>query len=248
MPNRLIKESICASEDLNKLSPMAENLFYRLMVNVDDYGAYYGNPSIVKSNCFPLKSDDIKSDQVDSWLNELEKAGLIFRYTANGRQYVQFVKWEKHQQIRAKKRKFPAHDSTCNQMISDDSKCPRNPIQSNPNTKQSETKQCECEDDEDDGFDAFWEAYPSKAGDIRQAYFEYLGVLKQGVAPETLLEAVKWQSEVKEARYMGSAEKWLRNKGWTEKRQEAPVSRNAPAACKDYGPVTMDDYDFGDKI
>ena len=126
MPNRFIKESICASEDLNKLSPMAEILFYRLIVNADDYGAYYGNASIVKSNCFPLRSDDIKCSQVEAWLYELQDAGLIVRYTAgDGRQYLQFVKWEKHQQIRAKNRKFPALDSTCYQMLSNDSKCSR---------------------------------------------------------------------------------------------------------------------------
>lgn len=78
----------------------------------------------------------------------------------------------------------------------------------------------EDDPDEDDGFDEFWEAYPSKSGDIRQAYFEYLGVIQSGVDPKILLDAVKWQRESKEPRYMGSAEKWLRNKGWTEKKTE----------------------------
>lgn len=133
MPNRLIKESICTSEDLDKLSPMAEILFYRLIVKADDYGAYYGNVSIIKSNCFPLKSDDITCDQVKEWLCELVSAGLIDTYKTEGRDYIQFHKWKNHQQIRAKKRKFPEPDNSGNQLISDDSKCPRNPIQSNTN-------------------------------------------------------------------------------------------------------------------
>lgn len=133
MPNRIIKETICTSEDLNELSPYAEILFYRLMVKADDFGAYYGNDSIVKSTCFPLRSDEIKSAQVESWLGELAKAGLIILYEAqDGRRYLQFSKWDKHQQIRAKKRKFPPFDDTCKQLIADDCKCPRNPIQSNP--------------------------------------------------------------------------------------------------------------------
>ena len=132
MPNRILKESICTSEDLDKLSPWAEILFYRLMVKADDFGTYHGNPAIVKSTCFPLKSDEIKLKQVETWLAELSNAGLIRRYQAeDDRQYLQFVKWDKHQQVRAKKPKFPQFDSTCNQLISDDSKCPRNPIQSN---------------------------------------------------------------------------------------------------------------------
>lgn len=122
MPNRIIKETICTSEDLNKLSWQAEVLFYRLMVKADDFGAYFGNESIVKSTCFPLRSDDISCLQVKSWLEELSKAGLIYLYTANdGRCYLQFAKWEKHQQKRATNRKFPALDSNCNQMISNDS-------------------------------------------------------------------------------------------------------------------------------
>ena len=132
MPNRILKETICTSEDIAKLTPSAEILFYRLMVKADDFGAYYGNESIVKSTCFPLKSDDIKCNQVKSWLSELVNAGLIYHYTAeDGRKYIQFVKWDKHQQIRAKKRKFPQCDITCNQLISDDGNCHRNPIQSN---------------------------------------------------------------------------------------------------------------------
>lgn len=142
MPNRIIKESICTSEDLDKLSPMAEILFYRLIVKADDYGAYYGNESIVKSTCFPLKSDEIKCDQVKSWIMELASAGLIYVYEAeDGRKYIQFVKWSKHQQVRAKKSKFPQFGSSCNQLIADVSKCPRNPIQSNTNPIQSESNE-----------------------------------------------------------------------------------------------------------
>ena len=144
MPNRIIKESICTSEDVARLSMGAEILFYRLIVKADDFGAYYGNETIIKNTCFPLKDTEIKSDQVKAWLSELIDAGLVIHYQADdGRKYIQFAKWGKHQQIRAQKRKFPAFDDTCkqlkssdskcNQLISDDSKCSRNPIQSNPN-------------------------------------------------------------------------------------------------------------------
>ena len=100
---------------------------------------------------------------------------------------------------------------------------------------------CASDDDEDDGFDEFWAAYPSKSGDIRQAYFEYLGVLKSGVDPKILLDAVKWQREAKEPRYMGSAEKWLRNKGWTEQKPDPkPVgekkSKRGYTSAADYVP------------
>ena len=133
MPNRILKESICTSEDIAALSVGAEILFYRLMVKCDDFGAYFGNEQIIKSTCFPLKSNDIKCSQVQSWIEELVKTGLIQAYIADdGKKYIQITKWSKHQQVRAKRRKFPALDSSCVQLISNDCNSPRNPIQSNP--------------------------------------------------------------------------------------------------------------------
>ena len=161
MPNRIIKESICTSEDVAKLSMGAEILFYHLMVKADDYGVYFGNEQIIKSTCFPLKSSEIKLKQVESWLNELIKAGLIFAYVAeDGKKYIQFVKWSKHQQRRAKKSKYPLFDSTCNQVIADDCNSCRNPIQSNPDEIQSESAQ--SADEIESCFLALWDLYPKK--------------------------------------------------------------------------------------
>ena len=161
MPNRIIKESICTSEDVAKLSMGAEILFYHLMVKADDFGVYFGNEQIIKNTCFPLKSSEIKVKQVESWLNELIKAGLIFAYVAeDGKKYIQFVKWAKHQQIRAKKSKYPPFDSTCNQLISEDCNSCRNPIQSNPNPIQSESAQ--SADEIESCFLALWDLYPKK--------------------------------------------------------------------------------------
>ena len=163
MPNRIIKESICTSEDIAGLSMGAEILFYHLMVKVDDFGVYFGNEKIIKNTCFPLKSSEIKVKQVESWLNELVKAGLLFAYVAeDGKKYVQFTKWAKHQQIRAKKSKYPLFDSTCNHLLADDNNSCRNPIQSNPDEIQSESAQ--SADEIESCFLALWDLYPKKVG------------------------------------------------------------------------------------
>ena len=142
MPNRIIKESICTSEDIACLTMGAEILFYRLMVKVDDFGCYYGNEAIIKNTCFPLKTDEeISVRMVSGWVEELDRAGLIIRYIAeDGRKYLQLAKWEKHQRVRAKQSKFPQFADNCRQMTADDSKPPSNApvIQSNPNPIQSE--------------------------------------------------------------------------------------------------------------
>ena len=160
MPNRIIKESICTSEDIAGLSMGAEILFYHLMVKVDDFGVYFGNEQIIKNTCFPLKSSEIKVKQVESWLNELVKAGLLFAYVAeDGKRYVQFTKWAKHQQIRAKKSKYPLFDSTCNQLLADDDNSCRNPIQ-----YEIQSISAQSADEIESCFLALWDLYPKKAG------------------------------------------------------------------------------------
>jgi hypothetical protein len=62
-----------------------------------------------------------------------EKAGLIQRYMVDGKPYLYVCTWESHQQVRAKRSKYPQMiTDDCNgyQMISSASICPRNPIQS----------------------------------------------------------------------------------------------------------------------
>lgn len=129
MPNRILKDSICTSENIDQLSMMAEIAFYRLIVNCDDYGRMDGRVKILKSRLFPLK--DITEETMREIMNELINADLISMYEVNGRPYLQLKTWEDHQQVRAKKSKYPSSsESTCNQLKSDDNKCPRNPIQS----------------------------------------------------------------------------------------------------------------------
>src|SRR5690606_3839373 len=137
MPNRIIKESICTSDTIDQLSWFEEVFFYRLIVNCDDYGRFDARPAILKARLFPLKS--VTEKQISDALNKLSTVGIVTVYEYDGRPYLQLVTWDKHQQIRAKKSKYPAPDVACNHMISDDIKCPRNPIQSesNPNPNQN---------------------------------------------------------------------------------------------------------------
>lgn len=217
MPNRIIKESICTSEDVAKLSMGAEILFYHLMVKVDDFGVYFGNEQIIKNTCFPLKSSEIKLKQVESWLNELIKAGLIFAYVAeDGKKYIQFVKWAKHQQIRAKKSKYPLFDSTCNQLIADDSNSCRNPIQSNPIEIQSKSAQSA----NSGGFDAFWTAYPKKKSK-GQALSAWKKLKPDSSLQALILKAIEaqkrspdWQKD--KGKYIPYPATWLNAMAWED--------------------------------
>jgi hypothetical protein len=139
VPNRILKESICTSDNLNELTAPEEILFYRLIVNCDDYGIADARIKMLRAKCFPLKTDTIKESDVEKWLKGLIRANLCFLYEVEGKRYLKMTSWERHQQIRAKRSKFPTPDSNGYQMISDTDICPRNPIQSesNPNPNRS---------------------------------------------------------------------------------------------------------------
>ena len=156
MPNRIIKESICSSENVDQLTAFQETFFYRLIVNCDDYGRMDARPKILASKLFPLK--DLRTAQVEDALRALTSAELVILYEVDGKPFLQMKTWDRHQQVRAKKSKYPSpEDGVCNQLISDDSKCPRNPIQSesnpnpNPNPKAASLTA---------NFEKFWSAYP----------------------------------------------------------------------------------------
>ena len=69
MPNRILKESICTSDNIDQLSNLAEIAFYRLIVNCDDYGRMDARAKILKSRLFPLK--DIQESDIAKAMDEL---------------------------------------------------------------------------------------------------------------------------------------------------------------------------------
>ena len=120
MPNRIIKESITTSCDIDQLTAEEERFFYRLIVVCDDFGRMDARIPIIKARCFPLKVDKIKNSDIEKWLLSLETAGMVKKYWVEKKQYLFLPSWDMHQQKRAKHSKFPAPDITCNHMIEDD--------------------------------------------------------------------------------------------------------------------------------
>lgn len=135
MPNRIIKESICTSENLDNLTPEEEVFFYRLIVNCEDYGRADARPQVIRSKCFPLRMDRVSNSDIERWLQALAREKIIIIYQVAGKPYLQFITWGNHQQIRAKKSKFPAPDSVGVKMISNDINGKHLPPYSYSNTK-----------------------------------------------------------------------------------------------------------------
>ena len=217
MPNRIIKESICFSDSIDRLSWFEEVLFYRILVNCDDYGRFDGRLAVLKSRLFGLKKK-LSQTAIEKGLVKLETIGLIQRYSVEDKPYLAVTGWAEHQSIRAKRSKFPAPDSTCKPVQADESICPRNPIQSKSLSlyeSQSKSEPAKAV------FELFWEKYPRRVGKTR-AFEEFL---KVNVSLETLLQAIEqqklseqWQRE--DGRYIPNPERWLKNRCWED---ELPI-------------------------
>ena len=240
MPNRIIKESICTSDTIDQLTWFEEVFFYRLIVNCDDYGRFDARLPILKARLFPLKS--VTEKQISDALNKLSTVGIVTVYEYDGRPYLQLVTWDKHQQIRAKKSKYPAPEEACNQMISDDIKCPRNPIQSNPNKKpiQSESPNGEGAVS---GFDLFWSAYPKKVGK-KDAVKAWNKINPDKSLVKAIIEGVeRWKGTEQwnkdGGQFIPYPATFLRQERWNDEVQPIAPKQQAPAE-KNYD----DDEDF----
>ena len=116
MPTRYLKPGICDSDAIDKCTPLAETLFYRLLVNVDDFGRLDARPVLVKSKCFPLK-EELTSKDMEILLAELVVNGLVIVYQQGERTFLQVQKWDN--QPRSKESKCPALTDTCIRLYTD---------------------------------------------------------------------------------------------------------------------------------
>lgn len=158
MPNRIIKESICVSDNLDRLTWFEECLFYRLIVNCDDYGRFDGRTAVIKNRLFPLK-DNVTVASVEKALKALVNAELVAMYTYDGKPYLHLLTWGNHQTVRNKKSKYPAPEdgviaidcnlkaieSNCMQMnanvpVIQSESVSESVSESNPNTKGKRTR------------------------------------------------------------------------------------------------------------
>lgn len=227
MPNRIIKESICFSESINKLSYFEECVFYRLIVNCDDYGRFDGRPAIIKARLFPLR-DNVTAKSVADAIHKLSIIGLVAPYEICGKPYLYLTGWNDSQQIRSKRSKYPdpeGHESVISddingyQMISDDIRCYRNPNPNpNPNPKDNMCAGSARKSDYPDGFESLWKAYPNHSSGKKEAYKAYQKAIKL-VSLEDMLKAIEKQNGSEQwhednGKYIPMLTTWLNKGRW----------------------------------
>src|SRR5262249_14251350 len=102
------RESILTSERVNSLSIEAELFYRRLMSVADDWGRFHANLTLLRTQVYPLKPDLYTETQIEGFLSECERAGLLALYVANGRRYLDIVNFG--QRTQSKSSKFPSPD------------------------------------------------------------------------------------------------------------------------------------------
>ena len=118
MPNRMLKESIKLSPEIDQLSWFEEVLFYRMIVSADDYGCLDGRAAVLKNTLFPTK-ENITKKAINDGIAKLLKVGLVETYAVSERPYIHLLTFESHQRLRNKNRKFPEPPSAKKEPKSD---------------------------------------------------------------------------------------------------------------------------------
>jgi len=91
----MLAKSISISERVSDLSDFTALLFTWMIPHADDWGILPGSPKKIKALVIPMRRQS--ANDVDKALGEIESAKLIWRYEVDGERYIQFRKWEKHQ-------------------------------------------------------------------------------------------------------------------------------------------------------
>lgn len=107
MPNRYLKESICTSGTVSQLSPLAQVLYFRLIVTCDDFGLFIASEQVILGRCFPFDAHHFSKKGIGSVLAELQKVGAVHLYEDQKRPFGQVINFTIHNQVRSSRPKYP---------------------------------------------------------------------------------------------------------------------------------------------
>jgi len=106
MPNRVLKETIRTSRNVNGLTDFQFRIWIYLITYVDDYGRGSADAELLRGLLFPRRHG-ITEKQIDEAIQDLASKGMISLYEVDGEPYFYFPKWSEHQRVRQSVSKFP---------------------------------------------------------------------------------------------------------------------------------------------
>jgi hypothetical protein len=112
MPDRMVREAARFSTRLEKISPQAELMFWRLITVPDDYGIYYADPAQLRAAIWPTNPRNIRTTEVARWRDELAAAGIIAAFEVEGVRYIELLRFGQADKLKHPRRRHPAPPST----------------------------------------------------------------------------------------------------------------------------------------
>lgn len=95
---RNVKPQIVTNEDLADLPREVRLCFIYLWMACDKEGRVEDRPRRLRADLFPL-DEDVTSDTLSGWLDQLAAKGFILRYESQGVAAIQVLKFTKHQAL-----------------------------------------------------------------------------------------------------------------------------------------------------
>ena len=188
------------NDKLGELPPLARLLFAGLWCHADRAGRLEDRPKKLKAEILPY--DDCDTNEL---LDMLHKAGLILRYSVSECNYIQVLKFDKHQNphVREPESSIPApdeHSANTGQVQVQHESGPADSLLLIPD---SPSPISDGTDAKPDGFEELRKSYPKREGDnrLKDARSAYKARLKEGHTKDEILAGV--------VRYAS----WVRSKG-----------------------------------
>lgn len=142
MPNRMIKETLRTSRNVNSLTDFQFRVWVHLISYVDDFGRGSADAELLKGLLFPRRHG-VTVKQIQDAIGTLASKGMVILYESDGEPYFYFPKWGEHQRIRNKVSKFPEPAADCGELPQVAADCGELPLETKPNQvrNQVETNQ-----------------------------------------------------------------------------------------------------------
>lgn len=240
---RSIKPEFWRSDDVNSMQLEDRLLFIGLWSYVDDNGVGKDQEFSIVADLFAHDLSVSPHDtlmRVSGGLKRLHELGVIHRYKASGKAYLEIANWSKHQKInRPSPPRYPTSDAD-HAVLSESSVSP-------PNTDSAGTGEQGSRGTEDQGaeeqsagadesvsesfdlvvpedpgptddqlFEQFWQEYPSKAG-RKPAREKFTIALRRATAQDITDGAHRYAVDPNRAQaYTKHAATWLHNNGWED--------------------------------
>jgi len=234
---RFLSRVISLDEKVDALSDdTARLLFTWLIPHLDCEGRQYGDPITIKSIVFPRRN--ISPKRIEKYLVELEKTGLIVRYSVNGNTYLFSPQFEKHQTGLQKSKEAQSQIPPITpELLQSKSRVGHLQVKGKVKGKVKEetTKESVFKKELAKRFGIFWEAYPKKVskGQAEKAFQHIhpseglMGIILAAISkqkksddwlkeggkyiknPSTWLNARCWEDEIRKGGGNGSAKQNL---------------------------------------